>query len=37
VGRDCAPHLTTLRFAPGAGVIVFETSGKSQETRNLER
>ena len=37
LGRDGAPHLTTLWFAIVDGQLVFETFSKSQKIRNLER
>lgn len=37
LGRDGAPHLTTLWFALVDGNLVFETFTKSQKIRNLER
>lgn len=37
LGRDGAPHLTTLWFAIVDGKLVFETFSKSQKIRNLER
>jgi PPOX class probable F420-dependent enzyme len=37
LGRDGAPHLTTLWFALVDRAIVFETFSKSQKVRNLER
>jgi PPOX class probable F420-dependent enzyme len=37
LGRDGAPHLTTLWFALVDGALVFETFSKSQKVRNLER
>jgi len=37
LGRDGAPHLTTLWFAVVDGEIVFETFTKSQKVRNLRR
>jgi len=37
LGRDGAPHLTTLWFALVDDRLVFETFSKSQKVRNLER
>ena len=37
LGRDGAPHLTTLWFAVVDGDIVFETFTKSQKIVNLQR
>lgn len=37
IGRDGAPHLTTLWFAVVDGDIVFETFTKSQKIVNLRR
>lgn len=37
LGRDGAPHLTTLWFAIVDGKLVFETFTRSQKIRNLER
>ena len=37
IGRDGAPHLTTLWFAVVDGRIVFETFTKSQKVLNLKR
>ncbi len=37
LGKDGAPHLTTLWFAVHQGQIVFETYGKSQKVVNLRR
>ena len=37
LGRDGAPHLTTLWFALVDDRLVFETFSKSQKIRNLER
>lgn len=37
VGRDGAPHLTTLFHAVDAGQVVFWTYGRSQKARNLRR
>jgi PPOX class probable F420-dependent enzyme len=37
IGKDGAPHLTTVWFAVHDGVILFETYGKSQKVVNLQR
>lgn len=37
IGRDGAPHLTTVWFALKDGEILFETYGKSQKVVNLRR
>ncbi|MFM5929715.1 MAG: pyridoxamine 5'-phosphate oxidase family protein [Novosphingobium sp.] len=37
LGKDGAPHLTTVWFAVHEGDILFETYGKSQKVVNLER
>lgn len=37
IGRDGAPHLSTLWFAVVDGDIVFETYTRSQKIKNLER
>lgn len=37
IGRDGAPHLTTVWFAVHEGAILFETYGKSQKVVNLKR
>ncbi len=37
IGKDGAPHLTTVWFAVHAGTILFETYGKSQKVVNLQR
>jgi PPOX class probable F420-dependent enzyme len=37
LGKDGAPHLTTLWFARHEGDILFETYGKSQKVLNLQR
>lgn len=37
LGKDGAPHLTTVWFALHEGAILFETYGKSQKVVNLQR
>ena len=37
LGKDGAPHLTTVWFAVHEGAILFETYGKSQKVVNLQR
>jgi PPOX class probable F420-dependent enzyme len=37
LGRDGAPHLTTLWFTTHDGKVLFETYGKSQKALNLQR
>jgi PPOX class probable F420-dependent enzyme len=37
LGKDGAPHLTTLWFARHDGEVLFETYGKSQKVINLQR
>jgi len=37
IGKDGAPHLTTVWFAVHDGEILFETYGKSQKVVNLKR
>jgi len=37
IGKDGAPHLTTLWFCVHDGKIMFETYGKSQKIMNLRR
>lgn len=37
IGKDGAPHLTTVWFAVHEGAILFETYGKSQKVVNLQR
>jgi PPOX class probable F420-dependent enzyme len=37
LGKDGAPHLTTVWFAVHEGTILFETYGKSQKVVNLQR
>lgn len=37
IGRDGAPHLTTVWFGVRDGRILFETYGKSQKVVNLRR
>jgi PPOX class probable F420-dependent enzyme len=37
LGKDGAPHLTTLWYAPHEGDILFETYGTSQKVVNLRR
>lgn len=37
IGRDGAPHLTTLWYCVHDGKIMFETYGKSQKVMNLRR
>lgn len=37
IGKDGAPHLTTVWFALKDGDILFETYGKSQKVMNLRR
>ena len=37
LGKDGAPHLTTVWFAVHDGAILFETYGKSQKVVNLQR
>lgn len=37
LGKDGAPHLTTVWFAVHDGAILFETYGKSQKVVNLLR
>ena len=37
IGRDGAPHLSTLFYVVRDGAIVFWTYGRSQKIRNLER
>jgi len=37
IGRDGAPHLTTVWFGIRDGKILFETYGKSQKVLNLRR
>lgn len=37
IGKDGAPHLTTVWFALKDGEILFETYGKSQKVVNLQR
>lgn len=37
IGKDGAPHLTTVWFAVHDGAILFETYGKSQKVVNLQR
>ena len=37
IGKDGAPHLTTVWFAVKDGEILFETYGKSQKVVNLRR
>ena len=37
IGKDGAPHLTTLWFTVHDGKILFETYGKSQKVMNLRR
>ncbi len=37
LGRDGAPHLTTVWFAVEDGKVLFETYGKSQKIINLRR
>ena len=37
LGRDGAPHLTTVWYAMHEGLILFETYGKSQKVMNLRR
>ncbi|PLK26513.1 pyridoxamine 5'-phosphate oxidase family protein [Novosphingobium sp. TH158] len=37
LGKDGAPHLTTVWFAVHDGAILFETYGKSQKVVNLKR
>lgn len=37
IGKDGAPHLTTVWFAVHEGAILFETYGKSQKVVNLLR
>ncbi|WP_310534376.1 PPOX class F420-dependent oxidoreductase [Novosphingobium sp.] len=37
LGKEGAPHLTTVWFAVHDGVILFETYGKSQKVVNLQR
>ncbi len=37
IGKDGAPHLTTVWFALHDGEILFETYGKSQKVVNLKR
>ena len=37
VGKDGAPHLTTLWFAVHQGLWLFETYGKSQKVVNMRR
>ena len=37
LGKDGAPHLTTLWFTTHQGEILFETYGKSQKVVNLRR
>jgi PPOX class probable F420-dependent enzyme len=37
LGKDGAPHLTTVWFAVHEGTILFETYGKAQKVVNLRR
>jgi PPOX class probable F420-dependent enzyme len=37
VGKDGAPHLTTLFYVVRDGLVAFWTYGRSQKIRNLER
>jgi len=37
LGKDGAPHLTTLWFATDGGEVIFETYGTSQKIVNLQR
>ena len=37
VGKDGAPHLTTLFYVVQDGLVAFWTYGSSQKVRNLER
>lgn len=37
IGKDGAPHLTTVWFTVKDGEILFETYGKSQKVMNLRR
>jgi len=37
IGKDGAPHLTTVWFVVNDGEILFETYGKSQKVVNLRR
>jgi PPOX class probable F420-dependent enzyme len=37
IGKDGAPHLTTLWFAAKDGTYLFETYGSSQKVMNLRR
>ena len=37
LGKDGAPHLTTLWFTTHQGEVLFETYGKSQKVVNLRR
>jgi len=37
IGKDGAPHLTTVWFAVQGEAILFETYGKSQKVLNLQR
>jgi PPOX class probable F420-dependent enzyme len=37
LGKDGAPHLTTLWFATQGGAVLFETYGTSQKVVNLRR
>ena len=37
IGKDGAPHLTTLFYVVRDGAIAFWTYGRSQKIRNLER
>jgi PPOX class probable F420-dependent enzyme len=37
LGKDGAPHLTTLWFSTDDGRVLFETYGKSQKVVNLRR
>lgn len=37
IGKDGAPHLTTVWFAHDQGRFLFETYGKSQKVVNLQR
>jgi PPOX class probable F420-dependent enzyme len=37
LGKDGAPHLTTLWFTVKDGAILFETYGKSQKVLNIQR
>ena len=37
IGKDGAPHLTTLWYSRHEGKILFETYGKSQKVLNMQR